>query len=144
MNPQNYSNHTRIVPGFHLMLSGLLLAGTIGSLVNIWQQSSHGGNIFGAVLLSLLFICAILSFIFTRVFALKAQDRAIRAEEHLRYFILTGKAMDKRIHMGQVIALRFASDDELVSLTDKALSESLSPQDIKEAVKEWRADMHRA
>jgi hypothetical protein len=79
-----------------------------------------------------------------RQFALKAQDRAIRAEESLRYFILTGKAIDSRITMGQIIALRFAPDEEFVLLTEKAAAEGLLPNDIKKEIKNWRADNHRA
>ena len=53
------------------------------------------------------------------VFAVGAQDRAIRAEENLRHFALTGKLLDKRLRKSQVIALRFADDDEFVLLQKK-------------------------
>jgi len=144
MNEQNYANHARVVKGFHLLLGSFLVIGTICSLVNIWQQWSAKDQVFSAILIALLFICGILLFIFTRTFPLKAQDRAIRAEENLRYFILTRKPLDSRITMGQVIALRFAPDDEFVILADRAINESLSPDEIKKAIKNWRADEHRA
>jgi hypothetical protein len=95
------------------------------------------------ILIILLFIVALLSFYFIRTFPLKAQDRAIRAEESLRYFILTRKPFDSSLTMGQIIALRFAPDDEFVPLVDRAVKESLSPSDIKKAIKNWRADHHR-
>lgn len=41
---------------------------------------------------------------YARGFALKAQDRAIRAEENFRHFILSGKPFDKNLRMGQIIA----------------------------------------
>jgi hypothetical protein len=144
MNVQNYDNHTRVVKGFHMLLGSFLVIGTIGSLVNIWQQWSAKDQVFSAILITLLFICGILLFIFTRTFPLKAQDRAIRAEENLRYFILTRKPLDSRITMSQVIALRFAPDDEFVILADRAINENLSPDEIKKAIKNWRADEHRA
>jgi len=144
MNEQNYANHARVVKGFHLLLGSFLVIGTISSLVNIWQQWSAKDQVFSSILIALLFICGILLFIFTRTFPLKAQDRAIRAEENLRYFILTRKPLDSRITMGQVIALRFAPDDEFVILADRAINENLSPDEIKKAVKNWRADEHRA
>jgi hypothetical protein len=78
-----------------------------------------------------------------RSLALKAQDRAIRAEENLRYFILTGKRMDPRINIHQIIALRFASDEEFVSLVQKAAEENLTNKEIKQQIKKWRADWHR-
>ena len=144
MNEQNYANHARVVKGFHLLLGSFLVIGTICSLVNLWQQWSAKDQVFSAILITLLFICGMLLFIFTRTFPLKAQDRAIRAEENLRYFILTRKPLDSRITMGQVIALRFAPDDEFVILADRAINENLTPDEIKKAVKNWRADEHRA
>jgi hypothetical protein len=75
---------------------------------------------------------------------LKAQDRAIRAEENLRYFILTGKRLSKQVSMRQIIALRFAEDEEFVGLTEKAIKENLSPKEIKKSIKNWRPDYHRA
>ena len=132
MNEQNYANHARFVKGFHLLLGSFLIVGTISSLVNIWQQWSAKDQVFSSILIALLFICSILLFIFTRQFPLKAQDRAIRAEETLRYFILTRKPLDSRITMVQVIALRFAPDDEFVILADRAITENLTPDEIKE------------
>jgi hypothetical protein len=78
-----------------------------------------------------------------RTYALKAQDRAIRAEESLRYFILTGKAIDTRLRMGQIVALRFASDNEFVALAEKAATEGLSGKQIKQLIQNWKADYRR-
>ncbi len=82
-------------------------------------------------------------FFFCRIFALKAQDRAIRAEENLRHFALTGKLLDPRLTIRQVIGLRFASDAEFVELAARAVQENLSEDAIKRAVKSWRADTYR-
>lgn len=144
MNAQNYANHSRFVKGFHILLSFLLIAGTIGSLVNVYMQWAAHDQVVGSVLISVMFICGILLFWYTRQFPIKAQDRAIRAEENLRYYILTNKAMDSRITMRQVIALRFAPDDEFLVLADRAVRENLTPDEIKKAIKNWRADNHRA
>jgi len=143
MNEQNYANHPRFVKGYHFILSLLLLIGTITSLINIKMQWSVGGFI-SAILIALLFICGLMLFWFVRSFPLRAQDRAIRAEENLRYFILTRKPIDSRITMQQIIALRFAPDDEFIPLVDKAANENLSQADIKKAISKWRADHHRA
>ena len=144
MLQQNNAHHTRHVKGYHFILSALLLIGTITSLVSVYLQWTAHYDIMNPILIALLFICGILLFIFTRTFPLKAQDRAIRAEENLRYFILTRKPLDSRITMGQVIALRFAPDDEFIVLADRAINENLSPDEIKKAIKNWRADEHRA
>jgi hypothetical protein len=80
---------------------------------------------------------------YARGFALKAQDRAIRAEENFRHFILSGKPFDKNLRMGQIIALRFASDEEFLALAQRAVAENLSAKDIKMAIKNWRGDYNR-
>jgi hypothetical protein len=144
MKEQSYANHTRYVMGFHIILSGLLLIGTILSLVNIWVQCAAGNGIMNPILITLLFICGLFLFWFTRQFAVTVQDRAIRAEENLRYLILAGKRIDSKVTVAQLIALRFAHDDEFVALADRAAKEELSPVEIKKAIKQWRADHHLA
>ena len=78
-----------------------------------------------------------------RAFALKAQDRAIRAEENLRYFAITGKLLDSKLRLGQIIALRFAPNNEFVDLAHTAVEKNLSPKEIKQAIKNWKGDYNR-
>jgi hypothetical protein len=77
------------------------------------------------------------------VFALKAQDRAINAEESLRYYIMTGKALPNELTISQIIALRFASDAEYLALLDRAIKDNLSNKEIKMAIQQWKGDYHR-
>ncbi|ASV29963.1 hypothetical protein CJ263_06855 [Maribacter cobaltidurans] len=80
------------------------------------------------------------------MYATKNQDRTIRAELRLRYYILTGKkfeTLESKLTMGQIVALRFASDEELPSLTVRAVNENISPKAIKESIKNWLSDEHR-
>ncbi len=79
-----------------------------------------------------------------RSFPLRVQDRAIRAEENLRYFSMTGKLLEKKLTMSQIIALRFAGDSEFIALVDQALQNNWTNKEIKQAIKNWRADNHRA
>jgi hypothetical protein len=144
MKEQSYTNHRRYVTGFHIVLSLLLIAGTIISIINSVRHPLGKPGSVTAALIVLLFVCGLIIFWYMRTFPIKVQDRAIRAEEGLRYFILTGKALDERLTIGQIIALRFAANDELVSLADRAVTENLSPDDIKKSIKSWRADNHRA
>jgi hypothetical protein len=143
MHEQNYASHSRYVKGYHYVLSSLLLIGTIGSIVNMVLQILAHDGVLSSILIAILFICGLLIFWLMRQFPIKAQDRAIRAEENLRYFILTRKPLDSRITMKQIIALRFAPDDEFVILADRTINESLSPDEIKRAIKNWRADNYR-
>jgi len=82
-------------------------------------------------------------FFFSRLFALKAQDRAIRAEENFRHFILTGKPLDSKLTIRQIIGLRFASDEEFPELAKSAVEKGMSEDEIKKAVKNWRGDYYR-
>jgi hypothetical protein len=85
-----------------------------------------------------------IGFLKIRAFPLKVQDRAIRAEENLRYFSLTGKLLDNRLTVGQIVALRFASNEEFVELVDRAVNEKMSNKQIKQAIRNWKSDHHRA
>ena len=140
---QSYKNHAQIVPLYHRVLTGLLLLILIGSFVNLTKSWGDSTRFYSASLIVALTIAAILLFVFVRVFPLKAQDRAIRAEEQLRHYVLTGKLLDRRLTMRQIVALRFASDAEFGALAQRAVEQSMSPDAIKQAVKEWRADTYR-
>lgn len=138
---QNYSNHTRYVPLFH-MVGGTLILGILGgSIVNIIKAESSAK--YSAALLVLVALVLLILFWYARWFALRAQDRAIRAEENFRHFILTGKPLDKSLRMSQVVALRFASDEEFPELAQRAAAENLSQQEIKKSIQQWRPDYNR-
>ena len=142
MKEQNYQNHTRYVLGYHGLSFLAILALAIGSFFNLFRSSPD--NVYSASLICLIAGIFLLVFWYMRVFALKAQDRAIRAEENFRYFILTGKPFPKDIRMSQIIALRFASDEEFPALVNRAVAEKLDSKSIKEAIQNWRADHYRA
>ncbi len=143
MTTQNYANHTRFVPGFHFVLAAILLLTLIGSLVNLYHSIGDHQRLYSASLIVVLTICLGILYFYCRTFPLKAQDRAIRAEENLRHFALTGKLLDARLTIGQVIALRFAPDEEFVELAKKAADANMPADAIKRAIKNWKADYHR-
>ena len=141
MSEQNFKNHTRIVPGYHGVSFLLILAGLVGSIVNLFHADA--ATHYSAALIVVIFLVLICLFFYARLFALRAQDRAIRAEENFRHYILTGKPHDKNLRLGQIIALRFASDEEMPALAKRAVEEKLSQKQIKQAIQNWRADHHR-
>ncbi|MEP6926921.1 MAG: DUF6526 family protein [Ginsengibacter sp.] len=144
MQVQNYKNHSRIVPLYHLILSIILIACLIFSVWNMYRAYERGsGRLVAATLCGFCIAFFIIEW-YARTFAIVAQDRAIRAEENLRHFALTGKLLDKRLTMPQVIALRFADDTEFLILSEKAANENMKSGDIKKAIVNWRADHHRA
>jgi L-cystine uptake protein TcyP (sodium:dicarboxylate symporter family) len=144
MADQNFANHRRNVPLFHFVVLPLLLLTLIGSIVNLIQSLGDHERLYSAALIVALSVAGFLTAFFGRVFALKAQDRAIRAEENLRHFVMAGKLMDPRLSTLQIVALRFASNGEFVALAQKAAQDGMQPADIKRNVKNWRADEYRA
>jgi L-cystine uptake protein TcyP (sodium:dicarboxylate symporter family) len=143
MDSQNYANHRRTVPIFHFVLLPLLLVTFIGSIVNLIHSLGDHERLYNAALIVALSLAAILTALCARTFALKAQDRAIRAEENLRHFALTGKLLDARLTTLQIVALRFASDAEFVALSQRAAKDGTKPIDIKKEVKQWKQDDYR-
>jgi hypothetical protein len=143
METQNYANHKQTVPMFHYVLFPLLVLTLIGSGVNLYDSWGDPIRFYSASLIVVLTFCVLMLMLLCRMFALKAQDRAIRAEENLRHFALTGKLLDPRLTIRQIIALRFASDDEFAALAREAAEKNLAADDIKKAVRKWRADTYR-
>jgi hypothetical protein len=143
MKEQNYANHAMFVPAFHGVLAGLLCATFIGSCVNLWKSIGNHERIYSASLIVVLTWCVLMLYYFCRAFALKAQDRAIRAEENFRHYLLTGKPLDARLTLRQIIGLRFAADEEFPTLAARAAETGLSEDEIKRGVQHWRADYHR-
>jgi len=128
---------------FHIVLFFIIIVTLIGSCVNLYKSIGDHQRLYSAALLVAVNVSLVLIFFFVRIFPLKAQDRAIRAEENLRHFILTGKPLDPRLTIRQIIGLRFASDQEFPALAQKAADEGLSEDTIKRAVTNWRDDYYR-
>jgi Family of unknown function (DUF6526) len=138
---QNLANHARIDPMFHgfLFFVGLLLLGlTIWQAVTVRTWTNH--------ILILMVIWGLVLMFKTRLYALKVQDRVIRLEERLRLAQLLPENLRVRIgelSESQLVGLRFASDTEVAGLVEKTLGQGLTNKQIKEQVKNWRADHWR-
>ena len=141
MKEQNYKNHQQIVYSYYLF-TGVPILILLGIGMAKLFDEKKDDQFMGIIILLISWIFLTLLFR-SRGFALKTQDRAIRAEEGLRYFIFTGKKLDPRITISQIIALRFASDEEFPTLVQKAADEGLTNDDIKKQIKNWRSDFHR-
>jgi hypothetical protein len=143
MEEQSYAKHAKFVPLFHFILGGIIILTLGGSVFNLIRSLEHNSGRLVGLLVAAISFAMFLLFVFCRTFPLQAQDRAIRAEENLRHFVLTGKLLDKRLSVKQIVGLRFASDGEFPALAQKAADEGLSPDAIKRAVKNWKADYDR-
>jgi hypothetical protein len=138
---QSLKNHARLDPAFHVVLSFVLLVNLIYSIIHLVRHVSWRSGWF--VVLS---VAAIIVFLKIREYPLKVQDRVIRLEERLRLQALAPAEWHPQIYRlteGQLIALRFASDDEVVPLAKQALEENLNRKQIKERIRNWRADEWR-
>ncbi len=139
---QNFSNHARLDPPFHFVALPGTLVLLVLSIMNLIRQ----GFTIPAVWLLIASILFILLAFKARSYALKAQDRVIRLEERRRLERLLPAAQQPdipKLTEGQLIALRFASDSEIPSLTASAVSQNLTPKAIKQAITSWRADHFR-
>ena len=146
MSEQNFKNHARFVPLYHFITSTLIAALIIASgicLIKVCNNCTNHESLHNALMFFLISMVLLFIWWYCRVFALKAQDRAIRAEENFRHFVATGKPLDSRLKMGQIVALRFAGDDEFVTLAKKAVEENMDAKAIKMAIKNWKADNER-
>ena len=79
-------------------------------------------------------------------YALNNQNRIVRLEMRFRYYTLTHERLEPleiNLSFGQLAALRFASDEELPTLVQRALKENLSPKDIKKSIRVWLPDHMR-
>ncbi|HDZ07431.1 hypothetical protein LCGC14_0119280 [marine sediment metagenome] len=141
MKDQNFKNHANLVTGFHGVLFVALVALLAGSVYHLFSTTSE--NLYLASLMVLTAIILIVMAWYIRTFPLKAQDRAIRAEENMRHYAMTEKLLPSDLRMSQIIALRFASDDEFLPLMEKALKEKLSAKEIKSSIKSWKGDYYR-
>jgi cbb3-type cytochrome oxidase subunit 3 len=142
MKEQNFKNHSKWVIGYHLITFLAILGLIIGSIRHLIYTDDT--NLYPASLLVLVAFILFFIFYFVRAFALRAQDRAISAEEKFRYYILTGKTLNDGLTIRQIIGLRFASDKEFPALAEKAEKENLSEKEIKKAIQDWKPDMYRA
>ena len=143
MATQTYANHRQFSRPFHFVLMPILFLTLIGSIVNLTKSVDDHERLYSAALLVVLSASMLFLAVMSRIFALRAQDRAIRGEENLRHLVIAGKLLDARLGTKQVVALRFASDAEFPALAQVAAEKAMSPDAIKQAVKSWRADTYR-
>jgi hypothetical protein len=138
---QSYSNHRRYHPWHHFVVLPILIVNLVVESIRLTDNQSRYQVWLVVLALGLLI------FSFTaRGMALKAQDRAIRIEERLRLSrLLPGdQAAIDVLRPGQLVALRFAPDDEVPDLMRRISAGELSKgEEIKKAIRAWRPDYLR-
>jgi len=140
---QNFKNHARFVPLFHVGTLGIFALNFIWALYRLIRYPA-----VGTAMTALLAVAFILGAIYARVFALTVQDRVIRLEMRLRMKELLPADLQARIGEftpRQLIGLRFAGDSELPELCRTVLADKITDaKAIKGMVKNWQADHLRA
>ncbi|MHB1922403.1 MAG: DUF6526 family protein [Chitinophagaceae bacterium] len=143
METQNYANHRKLMPPQQVIAAISALIALVIGIGNFGRLLTLHIFSLTSVAFILLALSVLLIAFYARSFALKAQDRAILSEEMLRHFMVAGKPLDPRLTRHQIIALRFANDEEWIKLTQKAAEENLSSDDIKKSIRNWKPDLHR-
>ena len=140
---QTYKNHTRFLPPFHFFVMPVMLVNFLNAGRHLFQQATLH-NVW-----ELVFALGLVGLaLFSRVQALTVQDRVIRLEERLRLRQLLPSDLHSHIDTlthRQLVALRFASDQELADLVRDVIAGQLAtPKEIKLKVRNWRPDFLRA
>src|SRR5262245_23327809 len=140
---QSYKRHARWLPAYHFFVMPVLLANVINAIRHVYLAPVLGMFFQLVVAVALL----MLGFL-ARIMALTVQDRVIRLEMRLRLRGVLPPDLHPRINElthRQLVAMRFASDEEMAELVRAILAGKLATSnEIKQAVKSWQADWLRA
>jgi hypothetical protein len=140
---QSFEHHSRYVPQYHFVLSGIFLVNLIYRIGMVIRYPA-----VATVIPALTAWGLVLVFWYLRAFPMRVQDRIIRLEEQLRMHRLLPADLQSRVSEftpAQMVALRFASDGELPGLARRVLDERITrKRDIKAMIQNWRPDEFRA
>ena len=144
MEKQNYSNHKRYYIPHHFVFLPILVILIFIGIRNIYlsEENSLSWLLFTVAISCILYLAIMVR----QHYALSNQNRIVRLEFKLRYFELFGKRSDpieKQLTFDQISALRFANDEEFITLLQRALHEGLKGDQIKKSIRIWQADNER-
>ena len=140
---QTYKTHRRYIPLFHFFVEPVLILNVVAQLFYFYRYRT----LYEAWMVVIAIALAVFVFI-ARYMVARVQDRVIRLEERMRLASVVPAEMRGRINdltMRQLVALRFASDEELPDLAVRCLNGELKGgEQIKKEIKTWRPDNARA
>lgn len=140
---QNFKNHIRYYAPHHFIFYPVMLL-VMGFCVG--RSLDNENRLIWIFLFLAFFSVTLLSFMLRQHYALTLQDRIVLQELRYRYFATTGQRLEPyedKLSKGQLFALRFAPDEEMPALLEKAIAENLDPKAIKQSIKHWKADNQR-
>ena len=143
MAEQSYKNYIRFYTPHHFVFYPVMLVIIAVSAYFAWigENCVIWSFIAGAFL-----AITMLSFMMRQHYALTLQNRIVLLELRYRFFATTGERLEMYEGMlseGQLFALRFAQDDQLLFLIKKAINEELSADAIKKSIENWKPDHRR-
>lgn len=139
---QSYKSHRRYIPVYHFFALPVVILNVVVEIVRLTRSPT----LYNAWLV--LFALALAIFIVVaRSMAARVQDRVIRLEERMRLGRLLPEELHDRIdelRPSHLVALRFASDEELPDLARRCLAGELTrAEQIKKEIRTWRPDYLR-
>jgi len=143
MKAQNFSNHIRFYTPHHFVYYPVLIL-FLGSSI-YFACTTDDSLIWTFISVAFVFLFC-LAFMLRQHYAITLQNRIVKTELRYRYFVLSGsrfETIEYKFTDDQLFALRFASDGEFLSLTDRTLNENLTGEDIKKAIVHWKGDYCR-
>ncbi len=151
MKVQNKANHTRmegkITVALLILFGWTIVAGwALIQLIETYSLREDVPKVISPRFMLLPFSVIIFAWmiaICVRKYSTKLQDRIIKQEENFRHYVMTGKTLNPALTMSQIVALRFAGDNEYLELSEKAIAENLTNKQIKSLITNRRADHHR-
>lgn len=144
MKKQDYSNHIRYYTPHHFIVYPVVFALAVTSSYCIFKYPDHSKE--WMAITALFILLGWLAYMLRQHYALTNQNRIVRLEMRLRYFQLTNRRFENiepKMTFGQIAALRFAPDEELLELIKRILEEGLSPDEIKKSIVHWQPDNMR-
>ena len=143
MKTQSYKNHIRFYPPHHFIYYPIIMAFLSFS---IYFAFTTEDTIVWSFLSAIFVVLFCLAFMLRQHYALTLQNRIVHLELRYRYLASTRERFEKfenQLNDDQLFALRFAPDEELQNLVERALNENLTGKDIKKAIVNWKADHER-
>ena len=143
MESQSYKNHIRYYPPHHFVYYPIIITFLAFS---VYFSCTTEDKLIWTFISGIFIVLFCLAFMLRQHYALTLQNRIVRLELRYRYFTITGEKfedLEHRLNDDQLFALRFAPDEELVPLTERAVNENLSGKALKKAIVNWKGDFDR-
>lgn len=148
MSAQNYKNHRKFYPPHHFVFYPVSLILLVFSFFQLFKNINHNESfvMIWTAISVVIFLMIFLAFMLRQHYALGLQDRLIITEFKFRYFTLSGNRLENSTYHfsdSQIFALRFAEDEDLMELMHQISQNDWSSTQIKQNIKNWKADNKR-